>query len=130
MRVYTVHERAWSAAKDRDAVLVREGFCWPAALFSVLWAAANGMWRAAAGLALVELALAFVLTQAASGDPSPILVALAVRLVIGWWGNDWRRAQLARGGFVLTAILAAQDRNHAEYRLLAKAAEHSAAAYE
>lgn len=120
MRVYTVHERAWSATEDRDAVLVREGFSWGAAAFSVFWAVANGLWRVAAALLLVELALVGVIAAAGPDDLFPPFLLLAARLVIGLWGNDWMRASLARDGYLLTSIVAAPDRDSAEYRALAE----------
>jgi uncharacterized protein DUF2628 len=120
MRVYTVHERAWSATEDRDAVLVREGFSWGAALFSVFWAAANGLWRVVLGMLVAEIALAAILSAAGPDDAFAPILWLAGRLVFGLWGNDWKRAALARGGYVLTAIVTAPDRDSAEYRALAE----------
>lgn len=122
MQVYTVHERAWSAAADRDAVLVREGFAWGAALLSFLWALAHRMWLAAAGLVALELAFAALLGAAARDDPAPGLILLAARLAVGFAANDWRRAALKRAGYVMTGIVAAPNRDAAECKYLATAA--------
>ena len=121
MRVYTVHEQAWSAEPDRDAVLVGEGFSFAAALFSPLWALANGLWRIAPVLLLVEIALGFLLSRAAPEDPSAVLILIAARLAIGFLANDWKRADLARRGYVMRGVVAARNRAAAEHRMLASA---------
>ncbi|MFO0292744.1 MAG: DUF2628 domain-containing protein [Rhodospirillales bacterium] len=118
LKFYTVHVRAWSASPDHDAVLVREGFCWPAFLFSAFWALRHRMWFAAA------LMLAALLGLAAIGDVldldatilQPIGFALAVW--IGFEANDWRRDALRRRGYAEIGVVAAPDRARAEHRAL------------
>jgi Protein of unknown function (DUF2628) len=121
MRVFTVHEQAWSAERDRDAILVAEGFSFAAALFGPLWALANGLWRVAPALLAVEIALGFLLSRAAPQDPSAVFVLIAVRLAIGFLAHDWKRAALARRGYVLRGIVTAKNRAEAEFRMLATA---------
>ena len=94
LKLYTVHLRAWSGAPDRDAVFVREGFCWPAFFFSFAWALWHRMWFVALVL------LASLLGLAAIGDVLDIddfiveTIGLAASVWIGFEANDWRRAAL------------------------------------
>jgi hypothetical protein len=61
MRVYTVHihprRRDADGLGDRDVVLVKEGFCWPALFFSVIWAIWKGLWLVALLFLLLQAAL-------------------------------------------------------------------------
>jgi hypothetical protein len=106
MQLYTVHLRPGSRGEP-DAVLVKDGFCWPALFFSAIWALWHRMWLAAVGFvgagAVVEAA-----TDAIGLDPlSAAALSLAVALLIAFGANDWRRASLARRGYRLTGIVAA-----------------------
>jgi hypothetical protein len=85
MRVYTVHYRPGSVAPDRDAVLVKEGFNWPAFL------------------------VAAVVAGAVTGPLGPFADAagLALAVFLGAEANDWRRAWLARRGYVEQVVAAA-----------------------
>jgi hypothetical protein len=119
LKLYSVHLRAWSAEPDRDAVLLREGFCWPACLFTLAWALAHRLWLPAAGLAVPVLGLA-ALGAWLPVDPLAIeAVGLLLALWVGCEGNDWRRAALRRRGYAETGVIAAPSRVHAEQRLFA-----------
>ncbi len=122
-RVYTVHVRAWSANADREAVFVREGFCWGALFFSVLWALWHRMWFTALIIFAVSLAVS-VATDLLGLDPlTDAAVGLALALVIAWEANDWRRASLARRGYVTAGVVAARNLPEAERRFFVKAGE-------
>ena len=54
MRLYSVHLRRHGLDPDRDIVLVKEGFSWPALLFSFLWALRHQLWLAAQPLSGVD----------------------------------------------------------------------------
>ncbi len=118
MRVYTVHERAWSAGADRDAVLVREGFAWGAFLFGPLWALAHGLVRGFAAWLAAEFALGLAIAFGEPDPPTALALTLGLRLAFGFLGSEVRRAALARAGHVLTGVVAAPDRDAAEYRYL------------
>ncbi|HTY66551.1 MAG TPA: DUF2628 domain-containing protein [Alphaproteobacteria bacterium] len=122
-RIYTVHVRQWSASTDREAVFVREGFSCGAFFFSVLWALRYRMWLTAIFLfvASVALSLASDLLQVDPVTESALGVALA--LIIGWEANDWRRRSLARRGYVMAAVIAAENLLEAERRFFARTAD-------
>ncbi len=116
MRIYTVHTRPWSAAPDDDAVLVKEGFAWPAFFFPILWAPWHRLWLVLLIMVAVVLAIAG-LTEFVRPDPwTQTALQLGLQAVVGFFGNDWRRHSLARRGFVETAVVAGRNRLAAEHR--------------
>ena len=57
MKIYSVHDRPGSLAPDRDVVLVKEGFCWPAFFLTALWALWHRLWRAFVAMAFLGAGL-------------------------------------------------------------------------
>jgi hypothetical protein len=123
MHVYTVHIDPLSAAPDGDAVLVREGFCWPAAGFTVLWALYHGLW----GWALVLVAGAVTLGGFAALTGLDAVGQTAFELgymaLAGALANDWRRWSLARRGYRLAEVVTGATPAAAEQRYLDRAPE-------
>jgi hypothetical protein len=126
LKLYTVHLRTWSAAPDRDAVLVREGFCWPAFFFSFLWALRHRMWVAAAGLLALALGLAVLDDLLGPGGLASEALGLAAATLVGFEANDWRRGELRRRGYAEAGIVAASDRESAEHQFFARRASQPA----
>ncbi len=127
MRYYTVHlphglsqggEPKSSAGQMLgSALFVREGFCWGAFFFSILWAIGHGMWLGALAMAAL-LALVVGLPEIFALDwASRAVLIIGYLLVCGFNGNDWRRLGLKEGGWDLVSVIAARDRDHAVMRL-------------
>ncbi|MEQ8505444.1 MAG: DUF2628 domain-containing protein [Rhodospirillales bacterium] len=118
MRVFTVHLRRHGLDPEQDVRLIKEGFSWPAFLFTFLWALWHRMWWLALGL--------FVITTAAGMGvefllPDPVAggaVLLALYVAIGMLGNDLMRRHLAASGFADQGPVCAKDRDEALYRYL------------
>ena len=114
MRVYTVHYRR----RDQGAEirLVKEGFSWPAFLFTVFWALWHGLWIVAVGM----MAAGFVVGMAEFWlDPvTDAALALGVQLLIGLTANDLRRWTLERRGFTVEAVVAADGAEDAYRRFM------------
>ncbi len=122
-RIYSVHVKAWSAASDRDAVFVREGFSWGAFFFSVIWALYHRLWFGALMIIGLTAAVSLV-SDFLDVDPiTSAVLGLAVSLIIGWEGNDWRRRKLERRGYMTAGLIAAQSLLEAERRFFARASE-------
>jgi hypothetical protein len=120
MRFYTVHVRRPARDPAADVVLVKEGFSWPAFLFSGLWALANRLWLVAAALFAAEIALAFA-AQAFALDPRAFAALSAgLALLAGWLGNDLRRWTLEGRGFGQSAVVTGADHDAALARFLAR----------
>lgn len=116
MRVYTVHLRRQGLDPDRDIMLVKEGFCWPALLFSILWALWCRLWWVALGLLVVEVALSGAVALLGLAPLSEVAISLGFAVIVGFGANDLKRWTLRRQGFVEVAVVVADDRDAAERR--------------
>ena len=118
MRIDTVHLRHGGLDPDRDLVLVKEGFSWPAAIFSVLWALWNRLWAASALFLGLDVALQAGLAWIEASETVAFVLTLALAVAFGMVGNDLRRAALRRRGFAEVAVAAGADRLEAERRFV------------
>jgi len=119
MRIYTVHNRPWA---NDDAVFVKEGFCWPAAFLTVIWALWHRMWWTALALAAAQVALYGALELLGLNEAGVVAFDLGVFLMVGLFANDWRRASLARRGYVMTTLVSGPGLSAAERRYFETAA--------
>ena len=116
MRIYTIHTRPWSAALDEDAVSIKEGFSWLALIFPLFWALWYRLWIQVVVL-VVLIGVVVLLAEFAVVDQLSIgAIEVAVGLVFGFLGNDWRRRNLTARGYVEAGIVAGRDRAAAEHR--------------
>ena len=126
MRVYTVHIPAPRPGDDpavadpvEDAAAVKEGFCWPAALFSVFWALWHRMWGVALGL-LALLAAAGFGALAGIGGATGAALSIGIFILIGGFANDVRRWSLGRRGYRERGIILADGAEAAVLRYMAR----------
>jgi hypothetical protein len=98
LRVYTAHLPPPSA-DDPTPVVIKEGFSWGAFIFGVIWALWYRLWIEAAALLALFLALGVIADFVSLSDGVESAVLLAVAVLIGFSGNDWRRESLRRRGF-------------------------------
>ncbi len=122
MRVYTVHIDPLSAADDRGAQFLLEGFSWPAALFSIFWAIYHGLWDWALILLAAGLALGGAVELAGLDRLSAAALQIGFMALVGLTANDWRRWVLARRGYRLDGIVSGADLGAAEQRYFSQAA--------
>lgn len=116
MRVYTLHHPAGADALKDDPVLIREGFNWPAALFTSLWALWGGMWLVALLLFMAATGLQIALELAGADRSVQLVAGIGLSAIVGFCANDWRRAKLRRRGYRLQGIVAAADMDSARRR--------------
>ena len=116
MRVFTVHLDPLSVADDDGAVLIREGFSWPAALFSVLWTLYHRLWGWSLVVFAVGAGLSAVAPLLGFGLAGQTALQIGFAVIVGYSANDWRRRAYERRGFRLIAIVAADDLGRAEQR--------------
>ena len=107
MRIYTVHSLPRADALERPPILLREGFSWPAALLTGLWALWHGLWLAALLIFVAGAAVLAALGFAGANDAAVTVAMLGFALIVGFGANDWRRARLARQGYRLEGVVAA-----------------------
>ena len=107
MRIYTVHPPPSFADPDAEPLLVKEGFCWPAMVFTVLWAVWQRLWVAAACLLGAWGAIVFARLALGLDLLSLAAVTLGFLVLVGFHGNDWRRRALARRDYAEAGVVAA-----------------------
>ncbi len=107
-------------SRGREAVLVKEGFSWPALFFGPLWLAAKGMWRELAVFALL-LALAG-LAQALGAERIGGWMMVLPFVLLGFEGNGLHVRALQRRGWEEAGLVAGADLDEAELRLARAAA--------
>lgn len=118
MRLYTVHIPAGASAGDGlapgiEPVLIKEGFCWPAAFFTVFWALWHRLWLLALLLFLASATIELGLAALGADGVLRVAVNLGFAVFVGGSANDWRRYWLARAGHRLSDVVAAGNRDDA-----------------
>ena len=118
MRHYTVHLRRHGLDPDRDIVLVKEGFSWPAFLFSFLWALRHRLWLASAAIFLAVAAVNAAIYWLRPDVLSQAVLSLGLGVIIGYLGNDLRRRKLTHQGFAFAGAVSGADPDQALRRYL------------
>ena len=125
MKTFTVHYPPESGVSmtglARDAILVKEGWCWPAFLIPFIWLLYNRMWIALAVYVAVELALAGIIAGLGAPDAFALVCSLAVSIILGLEGNNLYRWSLERRRYRQHAIITAANLVEAEHRFFSHA---------
>jgi hypothetical protein len=116
MKVFTVYTRRHGLDPDRDIVFVKEGFCWPAFFFSVLWALWCRLWLVALGFFAAEAVANAVMAWVHADLRSQLAVSVGLAVIVGLVANDLHRWTLERRGFILHDIITGGDGDAAERR--------------
>jgi hypothetical protein len=119
--MYTVHVRTPAERLDRDIVLVKEGFSWPAFFFSVIWALWSRLWWVALALFVVEVGWAVIADTMQPIASSLIGAGLAV--IVGYLANDLKRWTLFRRGYVEMGVVGGADSDAALQRFFDRHAQ-------
>lgn len=119
-KLFTVHYREEASGsltgQGEDAILVKQGFSWPAFLFGPLWLLCKRMWIVL--LLFVALAGGVTALGVANRVPDDVvtLLGLGLHLLLGFEGNELYRWTLARRRYRERAVVAAESRLAAERR--------------
>jgi len=120
MRIFTVHmKRAGHGKKsdpDRDLILIKEGFSWPAFFFSGLWALWHRMWLWAVIIIAANVSLSFTLSRFGIDTLSQSIISFGFAIIIGMIANDLRRRSLSYKEYREFGVVAADDVSVAEGR--------------
>ena len=104
----------WTAhlARDREPVLLRDGFAWGALVFGPFWLLLHRAW--------IPAVLSFVTFFVVGRLPASVTDVLVPTLMLlhGFSGNDLRSWALERRGYLLAHVLAARTEADALARLL------------
>ena len=93
MRIYTLHEPKDAAL---EVVPIKEGFSWPAFVFSPIWALWHRLWFWAVAFVAANIGLGWALASAGGNQFVQSTASFALALVIGWTANDLRRRKLMK----------------------------------
>lgn len=97
----------------RSTVVLKDGFTWEGFFLSWIWLLWHRLWLA--GLVVLVLQIASgVMLQMPSLMPAGAALGLALSLLVGLEGRNYLSESLVRRGWVLDAVLFAQDRQTAE----------------
>ena len=118
MNVYTVHLRRHGLDPDRDLLVVKEGFSWPAFFLSFLWALWHRLWVPAAVIFLAGAAIGLLGAKLHLDSLSQWALSLGLAAIVGYLGNDLRRRLLDRQGFALADVSSGDDADAALRRYL------------
>jgi len=118
MRIFTIYLRRHGLDPEKDIVVLKDGFSWPAFLVGSLWALWHGMWWVALGL-MIGAGVINGLGPLIFSDTysTPVLVT-AFALLSGMLASDLRVWTLERQGFVLGAVVSAESPETALRRYL------------
>ena len=118
MNTYTVHLRRHGLDPERDVVLVKEGFSWPAFFLSFLWALWYQLWLAAALILAAHITISVGIYYLRPDPLTQATVVLGVAAIIGYLANDYRQKKLAQLGFAVDAVVSGLNKDHALRRYL------------
>ncbi len=117
MKIYTVHIKPGMANAQARPVFVKEGFNFWAFLFTdSLGALSAPVATGVADRRLQCAAVAHAQGIMCSTRPASAVIHLGFHLVVGFWGNDWLRARLARRGYIMADISVSDSLLRAEQR--------------
>ncbi|GJE40653.1 DUF2628 domain-containing protein [Methylobacterium persicinum] len=121
---YTLHLPPEARPGDADgldrAVLVRDGFSWPAFAFTVLWFLFHRLWVAALIVLAGLLVLAFGGYALGLSRAAGAAIAVLGCILIGLEAGSLRRWTLARRGWVARDAVLARDSAEAEARAITR----------
>ncbi len=101
-----------------EIVAVKEGFCWPAFLFSLVWATFHRLWLFAFSLMGLCSVTFFTLYQQGAEPSFNLIVCFGIFALFGYHANDFRRFKLRRAGYLERGIILAPTLDAAVQRYL------------
>ena len=101
-----------------DIVAVKEGFCWPAFLFSLVWATFHQLWLFAFSLVGFCSVTFIALYQLGANPNFNLIVCFSIFTLFGHLANDFRRFKLRKAGYLERGIIMAPTVGAAVQRYL------------
>ena len=127
MRIYTVHHRQEASGSltglGEDAILVKEGFSWPAFFVPLIWLVYKRMWIVLAFYIVAAAGLTVLAQAAVVPETAVFLGNFALNLILGLEGNDLYRWTLARRRYREQAVVMGNSLVSAEQRYFGAIAE-------
>tara|TARA_A100001037_G_C14929055_1_gene535184 strand:- start:358 stop:750 length:393 start_codon:yes stop_codon:yes gene_type:complete len=119
MRVYTVYEQAGDTRFDgnQGIILIKEGFCWPAAIIPLFWLLYRRLWLPALAVVLLLGVAVVASTLFYGSEPYTVLSLVALSVVLGAEGNNLRQYFLISRGYSFVGVVVGRNEPEAEMRL-------------
>jgi len=114
MRNYTVHELSGAPADGKGFVFVREGFCWSALVFTLLWLLSRRLWIAASLWFAFSVTLAFAGERAGVSEELMTAFFFLLQGVVAVVGHDIERWTLSLKGYREIGVASGSTLNEAE----------------
>lgn len=115
-RVYTVHINPRLPKPYENPVFVLEGFSIFAFIFTALWTLYNRMWWASFAIIMCSLMIVEMFDTGTLDLIGRSILETALMAVVGFEGNEWRRKNLAKRGYVIADIVSGDSLIRAEQR--------------
>jgi Protein of unknown function (DUF2628) len=123
MKVYSVHYRHEDAASlaglAERAVLVKDGFSWPALFFGPVWLAWRRMWLVLAFYVALMLVVAAIARFVGLPDGAVAIITTAINLLLALEGNGLCRWTLERRRYHERSVATGASLAEAEERFFA-----------
>ena len=116
MRIYTVHIDPGESSASQKPVFIREGFNWIAFLLGGFWALYHRLWLPLALILAFNGTLMLLRKEHLISVAGITILQFGFNFFVGAQANDWLRSGLARRGFLLADVTAADSRLRAEQR--------------
>ncbi len=124
MASYVVMEPPAGGAKDKDAVLVRDGFHFLAFIFPFLWLFFHRLWLEGLVVLLVAMLIGIASSTLFDNNGGAFL-SILVSIYVGLEGSAMRLAAMGRRGWREWGVVEADDAADAETRYMAALAEEA-----
>lgn len=121
VKVYTVHIKPGEPGATQQPLFIKEGINIYAMVFTVFWALYHRLWGPALLIVAFNGTMYFADKAQLLSQFSFGLIDLGFRLLVAFHANDWLRARMARDGYIMTDITAADSQLRAEQRYFERA---------
>ena len=101
-----------------EVVAIKEGFCWPAFLFSMVWAIFYRLWIYVFYLVAINSIVLILIFQFGANHLVIFFSLMVILILFGYVANDARRSNLRKKGFFEQIIVIAPTKNTAIRRYL------------
>ncbi len=116
MKIYTVHVKPNVSLADTKPVFVKEGFNFFAFFLTLFWSLYHRLWLVTLFIIAYNLLIVLVMRWHLLGFNGATALQLGFQFLLGAHANDWLRAALAKRGYIMADVTAADSRLRAEQR--------------
>ena len=120
MKLYSVFLRRHGLEPDKDLVLVKEGFSWPAFFLTFLWALWHRLWLGAAVIFGIQSVISLMIVLYKPDQLTQSILSLGAAVLFGFIANDFRQSKLEDQGFECADVVSGGNGEQALFRFLDK----------